>query len=166
MLVVVQSCRYVISNFIRSFLRHTNSEVPTVLIDLWNIIETNYLVLSMTHGNITGPPSVCIRRGLQRCRRRRVNVIIGRPGGMVQGNGILKVNGSLSQLRSPLRPSPRQAGLPFLSFLSRVSLSPDPSSRSSCPSLSFSFVFTLEESPSLVAFPFVDQYFINSIFWI
>jgi len=123
MVVVVQSCRYVISNFIRSFLRHTNSEVPTVLIDLWNIIETNYLVLSMTHGNITGPPFACVRRGLRRCRRRRVNVIIGRPGGMVQGNGILKVNGSLSQLRSPLRPSPRQAGLPFLSFLSRVSLS-------------------------------------------
>lgn len=101
---------------------------------------------------------------LWRCRRRRVDVIIGRLGGMMQGNGVLEVNGSLSRLRSPLRLGPRQAGLSFLSFLSRVSLSlslfPDPSYLDCAASLHlFLFRFhavTPEKLP--FGFPLVDQY--------
>ena len=51
---IIQSYCYVISNYINSSLRRTNSTAPTVLIDLRNTLETNYLVLSMTHGNKTG----------------------------------------------------------------------------------------------------------------
>lgn len=99
------------------------SEVSMVLIDLWNIIETNYLVFVDDTWEYNGASLRLCPESLRRCRRRRVDVIIGRLEGMVQGNGVLEVNGSLSRLRSPLRLGSRQAGLPFLSFLSRVSLS-------------------------------------------
>lgn len=96
---------------------------------------------------------------LRSCRRRRVDVIIRRLGGMVQGNGVLEVNGSLSRLRSPLRLGPRQAGLPFLSFLSRVSLSPDPSPLDCAipASLSLSFSRSHAGKTSVVS-PLADQY--------
>lgn len=117
-----------------------NSGVSMALIDLRNAIETNYLVLSMTHGNIRGggrgelPSLVFSSESLRRCRGRRVDVIIGRLGGMAQGNGVLEVNGSPPCLRSPLRPGPSPPhpsdGITFFVILvTCISLSRDPSSR-------------------------------------
>lgn len=105
---------------------------------------------------------------LRRCRRKRVDVIIGRLEGMVRGNGVLEVNGSLSRLRSPLRLGPHQAGLPFLSFLSRVSLSWPILLRPGRPRISFSCAFTQSRRKNFhsVALPLADQYLINSTFWI
>lgn len=130
-MAVVQSCRDVIFPLICM-----NYEVPTVLIDLWNTIETNYLVLSMAHGNITGIffrlylESSEMLEAMGSCNHRM-------PRGMVQGNRVFEVNGSLSHLHSPLRPGLPSGGITFLSFLSRVSFS----FRLGCPHISFSFVF-------------------------
>lgn len=111
--------------------------------------------------------------------RRRVDVIIERLEGTARGNGVFEVNGSLSRLRSPLRPGPRQTGLPFLSFLSRVSVSlclfffVSPSwsilfahPGGPCPPF-FSFAFTQSHAERGLSFPArADQYSINSVYGI
>lgn len=143
-MVVVQSCRstwFLILSFLPFVVRtpEFRDGVNRLMKYHWNKL---FGIVDGTWEYNRAPLLCLYPESLRRCRRRRVDVIIERLGGMVQGNGILEVNGSLSRLRSPLRRGPRQAGLPFLSFLSRVSLSPDPSSQLGRPRISFSFVFT------------------------
>lgn len=103
-------------------LSRINSQESDMLIDLWNTSETNYLVLSATHGGIPGSPfgpEPTVASG------GRVDIIIGRPKGWYRETKVFRSQwlSVASSFSLATEPPVRRDYIPFLSFLSRVSLS-------------------------------------------